>query len=265
MPILGAQSAGTKGSPTAPTIGTVTLSGTTASVPFTAPSFSKLPVTSYIVTSSPGGLTGSGASSPITVTGLSYNTAYTFTVTATSSAGTSAASSASNSVTPTVVLGGTGPGGGKVFYDAGSTLSWGRYLEAATSASSPSWTDSAILLSNVYQTINAASGTAIGTGKDNTTAFVTQGGTQPWAAQAARNYTGGGFSGATTGWFLPSKDELNQLYIRRADVGTGTGAYWSSSAVANNTNNAWYQFFGNGNQLTQEKGVSFNVRPIRSF
>jgi hypothetical protein len=102
MPILGAQSAGTKGSPTAPTIGTATLSGTTASVPFTAPSFSKLPITSYTVTSSPGGFTGTGASSPISVAGLSYNTAYTFSVTATTSNGTSVSSAASNSVTPSI-------------------------------------------------------------------------------------------------------------------------------------------------------------------
>jgi hypothetical protein len=101
MPILGAQSAGTKGLPTAPTIGTATVTNaTTASVTFTAPSFSKLPITSYTVTASPGGVTGAGSSSPITVSGLTTGTAYTFAVTATSTAGTSSASAASNSITP---------------------------------------------------------------------------------------------------------------------------------------------------------------------
>ncbi|WP_229706755.1 hypothetical protein, partial [Shewanella inventionis] len=49
---------------------------------------------------SPDGLTATGTSSPLTVTGLTNGTAYTFSVTATNSAGNSSSSSASNSVTP---------------------------------------------------------------------------------------------------------------------------------------------------------------------
>jgi len=94
--------------PGAPTIGTATNTGAggTVSVAFTAPTFAGLPavITSYTVTSSPGGLTGTGASSPITVSGLTDGTAYTFTVTATNSSGTGPASAASNSVTPTLVV-----------------------------------------------------------------------------------------------------------------------------------------------------------------
>ena len=109
MPILGASASGAKAVPSAPTIGTATDVGTgraynngAATVTFTAPT-SKLPITSYTVTSSPGGFTAAGASSPLTVTGLQSATAYTFTVTATSAAGTSSASSASNSITATTV------------------------------------------------------------------------------------------------------------------------------------------------------------------
>jgi uncharacterized protein YhjY with autotransporter beta-barrel domain len=87
--------------PGAPTIGTATAGNTQASVTFTAPgSNGGAAITGYTVTSSPGGLTGTGAASPITVTGLTNGTAYTFTVTATNSAGTGSASAASNSVTP---------------------------------------------------------------------------------------------------------------------------------------------------------------------
>ena len=86
--------------PQAPTIGTATGGDTTASVTFTAGATGGSTITGYTVTSSPGGFTGTGASSPITVSGLTNGTAYTFTVTATNANGTSSASSASNSVTP---------------------------------------------------------------------------------------------------------------------------------------------------------------------
>ncbi|WP_348730791.1 Ig-like domain-containing protein [Rheinheimera texasensis] len=87
--------------PGAPTIGTATAGNTQASVTFTAPaSNGGANISGYTVTSSPGGLTGTGANSPITVTGLTNGVAYTFSVTATNSAGTGSASAASNSVTP---------------------------------------------------------------------------------------------------------------------------------------------------------------------
>ncbi len=92
--------------PGAPTIGTATAGNAQASVAFTAPaSDGGSPITGYTVTSNPGGLTGSGTGSPITVTGLTNGTAYTFTVTATNAVGTSAPSAASNSVTPATIPG----------------------------------------------------------------------------------------------------------------------------------------------------------------
>ena len=122
MPVLGTSSGATKGPATAPTIGTATASNGTASVTFTAPSFSKLPITQYTVTASPGGATGTGASSPITVSGLTNGTSYTFTVRATHANGNSPASSASNSVTPAIptfameylVVGGGASGNGDI-------------------------------------------------------------------------------------------------------------------------------------------------------
>jgi trimeric autotransporter adhesin len=86
--------------PQAPTIGTATVSGTTASITFTANSTGGAAVSTYTATSSPGGITGTSASSPVSVSGLTAGTAYTFTVTATNANGTSSSSSASNSVTP---------------------------------------------------------------------------------------------------------------------------------------------------------------------
>lgn len=97
-----AKGAGTwPGIPGAPTIGTATAGNAQASVAFTAPANPGYPTTlTYEVTSSPGGLTGTGSASPIVVTGLSNGTSYTFTVTATNDTGTGPASAASNAVTP---------------------------------------------------------------------------------------------------------------------------------------------------------------------
>jgi len=84
--------------PNAPTIGAATTTGqTTATVAYTAAVLGANGVT-FTATSSPSSITGTG-SSPIIVTGLAINTAYTFTVTAGNANGTSTASSASNSIT----------------------------------------------------------------------------------------------------------------------------------------------------------------------
>ena len=87
--------------PDAPTDVTATAGDGQATVGFT-PSASDggAAITSYTVTSSPGGITAVGASSPITVTGLANGTTYTFTVAATNSEGTGTGSALSNSVTP---------------------------------------------------------------------------------------------------------------------------------------------------------------------
>ena len=75
-----------------------------ATVSFTAPSDTGGGVISaYTATSTPGSITGSASTSPITVTGLTNGTAYTFTVKATTQFGTSPESASSNSVTPIAV------------------------------------------------------------------------------------------------------------------------------------------------------------------
>ena len=108
--------------PDAPTIGTATLVGVDASVTFTPPANNNgSTVTTYTVTSSPGGFTATGASSPITVSGLAGSTSYTFSVKATNIVGQGAASAASNSITTAAAAatyliqaagGGGGTGGG---------------------------------------------------------------------------------------------------------------------------------------------------------
>jgi Fibronectin type III domain len=87
--------------PNAPTIGTVSKGNLQATVEFTAPvANGGSAITNYIVTSSPGNLTASGATSPINVTGLTNGVSYTFTVQAVNAQGTSAASAASAAIVP---------------------------------------------------------------------------------------------------------------------------------------------------------------------
>ena len=57
-------------------------------------------ITGYVVTSTPGGIAGSGTNSPIIVTGLNNGTTYTFKVVAINSSGSSLPSVVSNGITP---------------------------------------------------------------------------------------------------------------------------------------------------------------------
>jgi hypothetical protein len=95
--------------PQAPTIGSVSSvanaafgSTVSASVPVTANATGGKAVSGFTVTSSPGSLTGSGAS-PVTVAGLTSGTSYTFTAFATNENGNSLLSSESSSFTPSTV------------------------------------------------------------------------------------------------------------------------------------------------------------------
>ena len=73
-------------------------------------------------------------------------------------------------------------------------------------------------------------------------------------------------NGVTYGdWYLPSKYELNLLYLQKILVGGFSSAdYWSSTE--NGNAGAWNQHFGTGVQLTSSKSTAnFNVRAIRAF
>ncbi|BDA58707.1 putative Ig domain-containing protein [Shewanella xiamenensis] len=87
--------------PSAPTIGTATAGNAQATVSFSAPAFTGGDaITGYSLVSTPGGITASGTSSPITIMGLTNGTSYSFTVAAINSAGTGSPSTASNAVKP---------------------------------------------------------------------------------------------------------------------------------------------------------------------
>ena len=108
-----------------------------------------------------------------------------------------------------------------------------------------------------------ATGTAIGTGLSNTNNIITSiGNTGFYAAKFCRDFTGGGY----TDWYLPSKDELNKLYLNRLAIGGFANSYyWSSTEQSDNYLNALAQSFGNGNQTFYAKYATYYVRAIRAF
>lgn len=88
-----------QGAVVAPTLNSVAPGNQQCTANFT-PGASDPPATSFTATANPGGFTATGAGSPLTITGLTNNTAYTITVTETNSAGTSGPSN-SLQCTPT--------------------------------------------------------------------------------------------------------------------------------------------------------------------
>jgi uncharacterized repeat protein (TIGR02543 family) len=167
-------------------------------------------------------------------------------------------------------LGDTGPAGGKIFYknDAGfihyteinDTVGITcHYLEAALvdiAGTYTWWFDEY----GYGGTIEVDTGLAIGTGLKNTLEIL--GLNEAPAATVCANYDGGG----KNDWFLPSKDELAQLYTERALVGNlGSFTYWSSSDAGGAFGSTWEQNFGNGNQNNGSKSNYNSVRPIRAF
>jgi len=80
---------GAPGAPTGVSVAAGTAAGT-ATVSFVAPvSTGSSAITGYTVTANPGGITATGASSPIALTGLTTGTAYTYSVVATNGDGSS--------------------------------------------------------------------------------------------------------------------------------------------------------------------------------
>ena len=106
----------------------------------------------------------------------------------------------------------------------------------------------------------AGTGTALGTGRANTTAIVAQPGCVSGAAYVCDQLTVGGHGD----WYLPSKDELNKLYLSQGAIGAfGDESYWSSSESA--ANYAWDQYFGDGSGDYNYKYFVYKVRAVRSF
>ena len=271
----------TKTIPDAPIIGTATTGSAQATVSFTAPvSNGGTAITSYTATSSPGDFTGTisqSGSGSIIVSGLTNGTAYTFTVTATNAIGTSLASAASSSITPQVPQVGDYRDGGIVFYiasppvdlDGDGDLDTGLVCAIQDYTNAIAW----IIGGSTQTTANGGTSASIGHGQTNTTAMMNQVGYIGGAAKACNDYSITVNGITYSDWFLPSKDELNQMYQNRETINTtasanggsdfSTNFYWSSTEY--DFNRAWRQSFGNGNQGLVNKINTYDVRAVRAF
>ena len=107
-----------------------------------------------------------------------------------------------------------------------------------------------------------ATATALGTGLANTDAIIAVQGSRAasYAAGWARAYNGGGYAD----WYLPSKDELNELFLHQAAIGGfGPNYYWSSSE--SDADFAWTQAFDLSSQNPYTKSGASYVRAVRTF
>jgi hypothetical protein len=164
-------------------------------------------------------------------------------------------------------IGDRGPAGGIVFYitDGGA-----HGLEAAPDDQSTgaNWGCLGV-------PITGADGMAIGTGAQNTGDIIAGCTEEGTAAKVADAYTLNGYDD----WFLPSADELNEMWDKLADSdgnnlntgpadpnnlgGFASSFYWSSSEF--NDGFAWLQIFNSGAQNYIDKNYALSVRAVRAF
>ncbi len=151
--------------------------------------------------------------------------------------------------------------GGKVAYilqsgDPGYVAGETHGLIAATSDQS-----TGIQWYNGTNTNTGAYATALGTGNSNTmTIIASQGNTGSYAAKLCADLVLAGYSD----WYLPSRDELNKLYLNRVAIGGfASASYFSSSET--NISAVWSQDFTNGSQNYGNKFSLWLVRAVRSF
>ncbi len=191
-----------------------------------------------------------------------------------------------------------GPGGGTIVYvDSTNEMPGYDYLEVAPTDASTGvvWSTTTEKCGtganlNCQASLLSDAGTALGyfglgTGRAATAAIIARhdaGGVAKaaYAAGVADAYTTVTTTATVSDWFLPSKDELNEVCKYASNTGQDDGAdivcsgqplrdgfsagyYWSSSELDGNT--AWVQRFATGDQGGGNKFNTLRVRPVRAF
>jgi hypothetical protein len=169
----------------------------------------------------------------------------------------------------TCALGATGPGGGLIFITpATAGNSTGKYFEAAPEGWSGSATDPTAAFCSVASIHSGALGTAIGTGEANSNAISSD------CIVSASDVATALVLNGKDDWFMPSLDELKEMYnslhkTSPALGGFSSANYWSSSDDATTAGYALQGWFGStdgiaGWGITNET-QPYRYRPVRSF
>ena len=150
-------------------------------------------------------------------------------------------------------------GGGIVFfvYDGGQH---GLIAASADQGAGIRW-------SGGSDTNTRARADGIGAGLKNTAIIIANQGPvdgNPFAATVCNEYSVTE-DGVTYGdWYLPSKYELDLLYMERATIGNFTPNYYWSSTEYDNVD-AWLQDFYDGYITAANKDATISVRAVRAF
>jgi hypothetical protein len=164
-------------------------------------------------------------------------------------------------------VGDKGPSGGWIIYKkpaatGQSTDTCWQYLETA-----PADVEGSKVWSNVKDELVGGTSTGVGNGKENTQKIIAQAGHKDSAAKACDDFIAK-FDGKTfDDWFLPSKDELELMYLTLKKKNLGNFKtddwYWSSSEDYGGS--AWGQLFSYGYQANDFKFHGSYVRCSRAF
>ena len=267
-------------------------------------------IASFAINATPPGMSFNATTGALTGTPNTVAAATNYTITATNASGNATQTFRLTVTAVVYTVGQTGPGGGKVFYVATTAFSCGPTLAATCTylESVPfgwmteldaggnlvdvnrSWSEATpVDLQRGPFGTTGGTATAIGSGYQNTKAMFDVGNDNTAVSAGALAYA---YTVTVSGvvyddWYLPSKDELNQMckwqrgitgealtnlttVCTGGTLNSGVGAqgfgsgYWTSTEVNDFT--VWNQNFENGGQRNNTaKQEGGRVRPIRAF